>query len=60
VRHEGEEFLLVLEGELALYTEFYETVVMAVGDSMYYDANMGHALVSLSEKDALVLWIAAR
>ena len=60
VRHEGEEFLLVLEGELALYTEFYEPVVMAVGDSMYYDANMGHALVSLSEKDALVLWIAAR
>ena len=60
VRHEGEEFLLVLEGELALYTEFYEPVVMSVGDSMYYDANMGHALVSLSEKDALVLWIAAR
>ena len=50
----------MLEGELALYTEFYEPVVMSVGDSMYYDANMGHALVSLSEKDALVLWIAAR
>jgi transcriptional regulator with XRE-family HTH domain len=60
VRHEGEEFLLVLEGELALYTEFYEPVAMVAGDSMYYDANMGHALVSLSETDALVLWIVAR
>jgi transcriptional regulator with XRE-family HTH domain len=60
VRHEGEEFLLVLEGELALYTEFYEPVVMVAGDSMYYDANMGHALVSLSEVDALVLWVVAR
>jgi transcriptional regulator with XRE-family HTH domain len=60
VRHEGEEFLLVLEGELALYTEFYEPVPMVAGDSMYYDANMGHALVSLSEKDALVLWVVAR
>ncbi len=37
------EFLLVLEGELALYTEFYEPVAMVAGDSMYYDANMGHA-----------------
>ena len=60
VRHEGEEFLLVLEGELALYTEFYEPVAMVAGDSMYYDANMGHALVSLSEEDALVLWVVAR
>ena len=46
--------------EMCIRDRFYEPVVMAVGDSMYYDANMGHALVSLSEKDALVLWIAAR
>jgi transcriptional regulator with XRE-family HTH domain len=60
VRHEGEEFLLVLEGEVALYTEFYEPVSMLAGDSMYYDANMGHALVSLSVEDALILWVVAR
>lgn len=60
VRHEGEEFLLVLEGEVALYTEFYEPIPLAVGDSMYYDANMGHCLVSLSQEDALVLWVVAR
>jgi len=60
VRHEGEEFLLVLEGEVALYTEFYEPIFLQPGDSMYYDANMGHGLVSLSERDALVLWVVAR
>lgn len=60
VRHEGEEFLLVLEGEVALYTEFYEPIPLQPGDSMYYDANMGHCLVSLSQEDALVLWVVAR
>ena len=60
VRHEGEEFLLVLEGEVALYTEFYEPIALQEGDSMYYDANMGHGLISLSNQDALVLWVVAR
>ena len=57
VRHEGEEFLLVLSGRLALFTEFYQPVELGEGDSAYYDAEMGHALVSLSEEDAVVLWV---
>ncbi len=60
VRHDGEEFLLVLEGEIAFYSEFYEPVNMAKGDSVYYDANMGHMLVSISEKDAEILWVTAK
>lgn len=59
VRHEGEEFLLVLSGRLALFTEFYQPVELNEGDSAYYDAEMGHALVSLSENDAVVLWVTA-
>ena len=59
VRHEGEEFLLVLSGRLALFTEFYQPAELAEGDSAYYDAEMGHALVSLSEEDAVVLWVTA-
>ncbi len=57
VRHEGEEFMLVLKGSVMLHTEFYEPVELQVGDSTYYDAGMGHALVSTSEEDAQVLWI---
>ncbi len=60
VRHDGEEFLLILEGEVLLYTEFYEPVPLKAGDSVYYDANMGHMLVSTSEEDAHILWVTAK
>ncbi len=59
VRHEGEEFLLVLEGEVQLLTEFYEPATLVVGDSAYYDATMGHLVISVSKQDALILWITA-
>lgn len=57
VRHDGEEFLYVLTGVVQLYTEFYEPIEMRRGDSAYYDATMGHNVVSLSEEDATILWI---
>lgn len=57
VRHDGEEFLIVLEGAIRLYTEFYEPTVLEVGDSAYYDSGMGHACVSVSEEDAVILWV---
>ncbi|AQM21399.1 XRE family transcriptional regulator [Vibrio anguillarum] len=60
VRHDGEEFLLILTGEVLFYSEFYEPVRLAEGDSVYYDANMGHMLVSVSEEDALILWVTAK
>jgi transcriptional regulator with XRE-family HTH domain len=57
VRHDGEEFLYVLTGVVRLYTEFYEPVEMRRGDSAYYDATMGHNVISLSEEDATILWV---
>lgn len=57
VRHDGEEFLYVLTGMITLYTEFYEPVNMRRGDSAYYDAAMGHNVVSTSDEDALILWV---
>ncbi len=57
VRHDGEEFLYVLTGAVQLITEFYEPVEMKRGDSAYYDASMGHNVVSVSEEDALILWV---
>lgn len=57
VRHDGEEFLFVLTGMIRLYTEFYEPVDLRRGDSAYYDASMGHNVVSLSEEDATILWV---
>ncbi|UWQ97996.1 XRE family transcriptional regulator [Rhodobacteraceae bacterium S2214] len=57
VRHDGEEFLYVLTGAIKLYTEFYEPVEMKRGDSAYYDAAMGHNVVSVSVEDATILWV---
>lgn len=57
VRHDGEEFLYVLTGVIQLYTEFYEPVEMRRGDSAYYDATMGHNVISTSADDAMILWV---
>ena len=57
VRHDGEEFLFVLTGRVRLYTEFYEPVELGRGDSAYYDAAMGHNVVSISQEDATILWV---
>ena len=57
VRHGGEEFLYVLTGVVKLYTEYYEPVEMRRGDSAYYDATMGHNVISTSQEDATILWV---
>jgi len=57
VRHDGEEFVYVLTGKIRFYSEFYEPVEMSRGDSAYYDASMGHNLISTSAEDASVLWV---
>lgn len=57
VRHDGEEFLFVLTGVITLFTEFYEPVEMRRGDSAYYDASMGHNVISVSDEDATILWV---
>ena len=57
VRHDGEEFLFVLTGVIQLFTEFYEPIEMRRGDSAYYDAAMGHNVISVSSDDATILWV---
>ncbi len=57
IRHEGEEFLYVLTGRVCLFTEFYQPVEMGRGDSAYYDAGMGHNVISISDDDATILWV---
>lgn len=56
-RHDGEEFVYVLKGKVRLYTEFYEPVELAEGDSWYIDSRMGHRVITLSKAEAEVLWM---
>ena len=55
-RHDGENFY-VLTGVTTRYIEFYDPIAMRRDDSAYYDASMGHNVVSRSEEDATVLWV---
>ncbi|WP_042697819.1 helix-turn-helix domain-containing protein [Azospirillum sp. B506] len=56
-RHDGEEFLYVLEGEVTVHTDFYTPFTLSTGDSCYFDSGMGHACVSGGAEDARVLWV---
>lgn len=56
-RHEGEELLYVLQGEVELFTEFYEPERLGVGDCAYLDSRMGHRVISRSAQDAQLLWV---
>ena len=55
VRHQGEEFVYVLRGKVELHTEHYEPVVLAAGDSAYFDSSMGHAYLNRGRGDARIL-----
>jgi transcriptional regulator with XRE-family HTH domain len=56
VNHSGEEYIYVLEGGIQVLTQFYDPVVLNVGESIYIDSNMGHAYVTAEGCDeALVL-----
>lgn len=57
VRHSGEEFVFVLEGEILVHTDHYKPERIRAGEGIYIDSTMGHAYLSTSGKDALVLGI---
>ena len=56
-RHPGEEFDFVVSGEVEVYTEHYEKVRLGPGDFIYLDSMMGHAFISVSAEDAVVLTV---
>lgn len=55
IKHQGEEFIYVLEGRVEAITEFYEPVTLEVGDSIYIDSTMAHNVRALDNKPARVL-----
>lgn len=58
-RHDTEDFVHVLSGTMVLFTEYYEPLVLEVGDNVYYDGRMGHACISQGAEDAVVLWVSS-
>lgn len=54
-RHAGEEFVYVIEGELALYTDTYTPAYLKAGDTVYFDSGMGHAYVAVGDGPCRIL-----
>jgi transcriptional regulator with XRE-family HTH domain len=49
IRHPGEEFAYVLEGEVAFHSELYAPVILKAGDSIFFDSEMGHAYLKAAD-----------
>ncbi|TPE63730.1 helix-turn-helix domain-containing protein [Sandaracinobacter neustonicus] len=55
VRHSGEEWIYVVSGRIRVHSEFYETITLETGQSVYLDSNMGHAYVLAEGCDEAVV-----
>ncbi|MGH8137780.1 MAG: helix-turn-helix domain-containing protein [Steroidobacteraceae bacterium] len=55
LRHQGEEFVFVLEGSIEVHLQFYVSVTLTKGQGVYLDSTMGHAYVAKDCESALVL-----
>ncbi len=60
IRHEGEEFAFVIEGEIEFCCEDYAPVRLKQGDSVYFDSGMGHAYLAASEAPCRILSVCIR
>lgn len=49
IRHPGEEFAYVLEGEIEFHSELYAPVRLRPGDSIFFDSEMGHAYLKAAD-----------
>ncbi len=58
-RHHGEEFVFVIEGELAVYTDTYTPAHLKAGDSIYFDSSMGHAYVAIGDQPCRIVSVFA-
>lgn len=56
-RHDGEEFIFVVSGELELHSESYAPLSLQPGDSVYFDSGMAHAYVAIGPERCKILSI---
>lgn len=53
--HNGEEFLYVLNGSIALHTDIYTPTILNTGDCMYFEGSMNHAYLNAADGVATIL-----
>lgn len=57
LRHDGDEFAYVVEGEIEVHTEIYAPLRLAQGESVFFDSHVGHAYVNVGAGTARILCI---
>lgn len=55
LRHDGEEFVLVLEGKVEVVTDIYEPIILEPFEGIYIDSRMAHAYLKASSTKAVIL-----
>lgn len=60
VSHPGEEFLLVLDGRVTISFQDSPEVVLAAGESVYFDSRLGHLYASAGAEEARILVVCTK
>ncbi|KQR79168.1 MerR family transcriptional regulator [Rhizobium sp. Leaf341] len=56
-RHDGEEFLHVLQGRMQIVLDGDQFFDLSAGDSFYFESTRFHAWRNLSEAETVLIWI---
>ncbi len=56
-QHEGEEFALVLRGQLEIWLDEVERYILGPGDSLYFRSTQAHRFRNPGDKEAEALWV---
>lgn len=57
MKHKGDEFVFVIEGEIEVHTEIYAPLHLRAGESVFFDSGVGHAYVKVGEAPARILCV---
>ncbi|MGC1174679.1 helix-turn-helix domain-containing protein [Polaromonas sp.] len=55
IRHQGQEFVMVLAGRVAIHFETGETIELGRHETAYFDSGVGHIYLSLGRSDGQVV-----
>ena len=55
--HAGEEFIYMLEGELEIWLDEWESHTLKPGDSFWFESNLGHRWFNPSKAEAVLIWV---
>lgn len=55
--HAGEEFIYMLEGELEIWLDEWESHTLKPGDSFWFESNLGHRWFNPSDEEAVLIWV---